>query len=90
MKTDIKNILDLERFISGLTHPQKTRPFKVIQAGRENDLISVELTEEAFMVDSLNDEAGYESYFRKKYGDDFERSRFEILEPAETVIFYIG
>lgn len=90
MKIEINNLFELEAFLSQLTTQQKkTKP--VIECQESADpKFTAEITEEPFMTHFRNGDIGMESELRAQYGDTFNRSEFEILEPAGTVIFRIS
>lgn len=86
----INNLLDLSVVLNNLKHSQLTGEYKIISNGECNQQIKrVEVTTEPFLEhEHHGDDFGYESELRRKHGDQFDRSKYNVKEKTGFVILY--
>lgn len=90
MTNSITNLLDLSVSLNSLKHSQLTGGYKIINNGECNQQIKlVEVTTEPFLEhEHHGDDLGYESELRKKHGENFDRSKYNVLEKTGFVIIH--
>jgi hypothetical protein len=89
MKYPINNLSELATVLSNLSPEQLKEPARVLTRGADydNQVVMVEITEEAFYEGKTNDGGGYLSEIQSL--PDFDLNDYDMVEPVGTVFLYV-